>query len=288
MKRFYFEPSSYCQLKCSLCPSKNFSASRRGDMDFNSFKKLIELTFDEGIISCGDDVHLYGFGEPTLNKRLEDMISLLSEKKITTKINTNGLTIVKKRWDSLKKSGLTKCLISIDGLDQETYEKYRVGGDFDLLNKNVYYICNNKNNIQIELQFIAFSHNQNQIDQFIEYSKRVNADIATIKKPRTWEGSIENYSGLIGLKNNSVRNLEKKGCRFQDDYGVVLQDGSLTICTADAFGKYVAGNIFQEGPKLWLSQKFRTIKHEARIKGLDICKNCGYDDAYIKKLHLTK
>ena len=96
MSRFYFEPSSICQLACKLCPSQDFNSSRRGFMDYNKYKQLIERSLSEGYMSKGDGVHLYGFGEPTLHPLLPEMIQLLFENNVTTKINTNGVTMEKK------------------------------------------------------------------------------------------------------------------------------------------------------------------------------------------------
>ena len=285
MNRFYFEPSSICQLACKLCPSQDFNSSRRGFMDYDKYKQLIEQSLSEGCMSEGDDVHLYGFGEPTLHHLLPEMIQLLFENNVTTKINTNGMAMGKKVWERLTDSGLTKCLVSLDGVGQDVYQQYRVGGNYQIVLNNLEYACQNSAKTEIEVQMIIFKHNAHQIDDFIKLVKNFGAHVATIKKARKWDGSKDNLK-LDNIPVEYQRELSSPKCRFFDDFGVVLQDGSLTICTSDPFGKYTVGKIFDIGPSLWTSEQFKRLK--SRRKALSICKFCGYDNLYIKKIKLRE
>lgn len=286
MKRFHFEPTSYCQLRCELCPSVNFDDKRKGFMDFSSFKKLINESAAVGLMKENDEIHLYGFGEPTLHKKLDDMIRVANEKGMTTKIDTNGLALKPELWDRIVGAGLRECLVSVDGLDQETYQRYRTLGNFEQLRKNIEYICSHSSSVQIELQFIVFSYNAHQLEQFIRFSEEVGAHIATIKKPRVWDGSKEGFEGMKNLPPEYVRNYNNSNCRFSDGYGLVLQNGVLTICTADAFGIHSIGNIFETGPSLWESKSFKELKFKSKTEGLEICRKCGYADSYAKKIRL--
>jgi|FLOH01.1.fsa_nt_gi uncharacterized Fe-S cluster-containing radical SAM superfamily enzyme len=288
MKRFYFEPTSYCQLECSLCPSTDFDSDRQGFMDLELFKLLIAQASSQGIISEGDEAHLYGFGEPLIHKKLGDMIRVLSDIGVVTKINTNGLLLSSNRWDEISSVGLSKCLISIDGISQEVYQQYRVGGDVETLKTNIQYVCSNARDSIVELQFIAFSHNVHEIDQFLEFAYQINPHIATIKKPRSWDGSDKNYVGLSGLKPEHTRTYETNSCKFFQDYGMVLQNGDLTICSADPFGKYVVGNLFEQGSGLWLSKEFQDLKLTALNEGIPLCQNCGYENSYVEKIRIRE
>jgi len=284
MKRFHFEPTSYCQLRCGLCPSITFDSKRRGFMDVSSFKKLIRDAASLGIMAKGDEAHLYGFGEPTLHKQLDDMIKTVNERGMITKINTNGLALKPELWDRLASTGLSECLVSIDGMDRQTYQKYRTRGNFKKLKENIGYVCSHPQNVKTELQFIVFSHNIHQLEDFIKFAKEVGANIATIKKPRVWRGSKKDFKGLENIPSEYVRDYDSSNCRFSDDYGLVFQDGLLTVCTADAFGKYAVGNVFEKGPSLWVSKTFNELK--SKVGKLEICKNCGYGNAFVKKIKL--
>ena len=255
-------------------------------MNVVSFNKLLEESFSQEIMFEGDEVHLYGFGEPTLNAGLGNMIKSLKDKKVHTKINTNGLWKDSKTWDSISQAGLEKCLISVDGLDRETYNQYRVGGDFELLMRNIRYACSNSRGTEIELQFIVFPHNLSQKERFESFCREINAHTAVIKRPRDWTGAERRLSDLGELPLEYKRKNNMGVCRFIEDFGMVLYDGTLTICSADAFGRYAVGNIFSEGPNLWRSERFKELKRKSKEGGVKICTSCGYGEAYLEKVKL--
>jgi len=255
-------------------------------MNLELFRKLVFEALEGSFMNKGDDAHLYGFGEPTLHDQLDEMILLLSSNWISTKINTNALAIDEGLWQRLSLSGLSKCLISLDGLDEESYLRYRKGGDFNRVIQNTRYICAHPNSTEIELQFIAFQYNEEKLEDFIKFAKDIGAHVATIKKPRTWVGGTADFEGLRNLSAQHIRDKKSINCRFSEDYGLVLQNGDLTVCTADAFGRYSIGNIFEKGPSLWESEDFKRVRALAETKVLELCENCGYKDAYVKKIRL--
>ena len=74
-----------------------------------------------------------------------------------------------KNWCNL---GLDVLIFSMDGTNQETYEKYRVGGNFKLVFETLQRISQAKERLNsktplVELQFIVFKHNQGEMDKLI-------------------------------------------------------------------------------------------------------------------------
>ena len=66
----YIDPANACPLSCPLCPTGNRSSKDpRGIMSMASFKKI----YDQ-IGPYLYQLHLYNWGEPTLNKALPEMI----------------------------------------------------------------------------------------------------------------------------------------------------------------------------------------------------------------------
>ena len=96
-------------------------------MSFEEFKKFVDAikVFPEQIT----------FGskhEPLINKSIFQMIKYLNGKRegLQTTILTN-LNLLGSVSDLLE-SKVKSVLIGADGIDQETYEKYRIGGNFDV------------------------------------------------------------------------------------------------------------------------------------------------------------
>ena len=83
-----------------------------------------------------DMVYLHKWGEPLMNKNIFKMISTVNEYA-HAHISTNGILLDKKKCDELIKSGVGTVIVSIDGLTQEVYEKYRVGGEVEKVIENI-------------------------------------------------------------------------------------------------------------------------------------------------------
>ncbi|MEQ9566734.1 MAG: radical SAM protein, partial [Pseudomonadales bacterium] len=77
-------------------------------------------------------------GEPLLDKKLESKISRL--KKIGIKevfFSTNGSLFTDKRAVSILESGVDEVDFSVDGATKETFEKIRVGLNYDEVVDNI-------------------------------------------------------------------------------------------------------------------------------------------------------
>jgi MoaA/NifB/PqqE/SkfB family radical SAM enzyme len=281
MKRFYFEPTSYCQLKCPLCPTPRFTGDRKGHMDISKFEALMKSASAEGFFELGDEVHFYGFGEPLLNQKLSNMIEISSQYGLSSKINTNGLLLKPELANRLDGAGLNKVLISMDGITSEDYLKYRVNGNFDTLVANLEYLATMDRHFSVELQFILFNYNEGRELELIEFGKEYGVDTVVLKKPRFWDEKDENSSLL---DSSATREKSDKLCRFGKDYGLVMWNGNLTICNSDPHGKNMVGNIFEQGVSLWRSPEFIATRCAGEKLSLPTCHNCGYNNLYSRKV----
>jgi MoaA/NifB/PqqE/SkfB family radical SAM enzyme len=83
-------------------------------------------------------------------------------------------------------SGLSRLIISIDGVKQESYGKYRIGGNLDKV------IDGTKNMVKwkkatgsktpfIIWQFIVFGHNEGEIEEIRQLAKEVGVDHLALK-----------------------------------------------------------------------------------------------------------
>ena len=118
------EPTTACNLGCPECPSglKNFTRPT-GNLDPKLFENLIgnvkeHLTY----------LTMYFQGEPYINPHFNEMIGIASQEGIYTATSTNGHFLNRESAIETVKSGLGRLIISIDGIDQESYQKYRVNG----------------------------------------------------------------------------------------------------------------------------------------------------------------
>jgi radical SAM protein with 4Fe4S-binding SPASM domain len=131
-------------------------------MSFENFKIIISRFPDLKVLE------LYNWGEPFLNPEIFEMIRYTKEKKIFTQIHTN---LSLNRDDSFFKSLALNCphklIISLDGASAESYNAFRVRGDFDLVIENIKKIRRlqheNRTTSFIQWKYIVNAFNEHEI-----------------------------------------------------------------------------------------------------------------------------
>ncbi len=96
-----------------------------GLLNFDDFKNWIDQIKDTGFY-----VQLFFQGEPYINKQLPEMIKYAQKNNIYVSISTNGHFVNENNVDYVLENAPDKLIYSVDGLDEESYQKYRVGGTF--------------------------------------------------------------------------------------------------------------------------------------------------------------
>ncbi|NJK95477.1 MAG: radical SAM protein [Bacteroidales bacterium] len=187
------EPTNHCNLHCPECPSGMGTLKRkRGEISLEDFKILIDAIKHHTTF-----LTLYLQGEPLLNRNLAEMIRYASEERIYTTISTNGQILNESTAKEIVLSGLKKLIVSIDGTDQDSYQKYRRNGSLDkaLLGiKNIIKLRkeNGLSHPLVILQFIVFSTNENQLQQIRELGKDLHVDKIEIKTAQHYDLSADN------------------------------------------------------------------------------------------------
>jgi MoaA/NifB/PqqE/SkfB family radical SAM enzyme len=101
-------------------------------MTYEGFRRIIDQMPDL------DRVIMHGMGEPLLNRDIYRMVEYASkERKLTTIMSTNGTLLNEANARKLIANGLRVLSISVDGATKETYERIRVGANFDRVVRNI-------------------------------------------------------------------------------------------------------------------------------------------------------
>lgn len=127
------DPVNTCNLRCPLCPTGLKKLSYKPTvMSSNAFQIIIER------IPSLKHICLFNWGEPFLNPSLFEMISYANQANIRVTVHSN-FSFKKDRnfFLNILKSQLDTLVISLDGTSQESYSRYRIGGDFDLVLSNI-------------------------------------------------------------------------------------------------------------------------------------------------------
>lgn len=161
------EASTVCQLKCPSCPTAKGIIKETigsGFLDFNNFKKLIELNPRIA------HIELSSWGEPFLNPYICDIIEHAYKKNVvlTAGNGTNLNTVKENVLVGLVKHKFFFLNCSIDGVSQKTYEIYRREGKFAQVIENIKKINFYKAKYHsilplLQWQYIVFGHNEHEI-----------------------------------------------------------------------------------------------------------------------------
>jgi MoaA/NifB/PqqE/SkfB family radical SAM enzyme len=179
------DPADICQLRCTTCPTGMDNEDRRSGSSGAPFRGTRSVMkpalFDALIEEAGPYLFflmLYNWGEPLLNKSIHEFIKKANAYDIQTEIHTNlSLQLSERRIDELLSCGLDILTGSIDGFSQEAYQIHRVGGDIELIKKNLEALASARDrlgsNTQIIYKMLVFGHNEHEISAARQYAKDI-------------------------------------------------------------------------------------------------------------------
>lgn len=273
------EAMNVCNLKCPACFTGVGEVTReRGMMPMDRYRRLIDELGDYALL-----LEFYNWGEPLLNKNIYDMVALASGRGIATIISTNfSVTFDQERAEKLVSSGLSILGAGIDGASQETYEQYRVGGDFEKTIKNMKLMVAAKKALGSESpivcwSFHAFEHNKHELDKAKAMADEIGVDFSASKgwvEGEEWddEGKVE-FPVLV---------LPER-CRYLWTQAVVNNDGLASPCANTFFKEEDFGSVDEGGfMDVWNNRSYQEARKTfSQRNGSEfgkslICNDCPY------------
>ncbi|MDD2733782.1 MAG: SPASM domain-containing protein [Desulfuromonadaceae bacterium] len=264
-KIFAIESTLACDLRCPECAIGGGMVKRaKGLMTFDQYKLIADK-----IRPYAQYVYPHIWGEPMLNP---DIFIMLEYTATFTKsnISTNGQSMTPEMAERLIKSGVTDIIVSIDGVTQEIYEQYRVGGSLkkalEALAMLQHFNSIIGGRVNISPQFIVFKHNQHQIEDF----RKICASLGLtpyFKPPYIRKtDSCFQYSALPEYFRPHFSDLDSLKsamgeCSSPKDVFNVLADGTVVACCHDYGGFTNFGNIFnQDVMEIWNGPKMNAFR----------------------------
>lgn len=282
------EPTTSCNLRCPECASGLRSFTRpTGMLQDQLFEKVIDQV--KGHLTW---LHLYFQGEPFLNPRFLEMVEYANSKGIFTSTSTNAHYLQEKHVDAVLKSGLQQLIVSMDGITQEVYEQYRIGGSLEKVQEGIKLLLSERkkakqNFPRVVLQFLVTGQNEHQLPALKTWAEEMQVDELQLKTTQIYE--FENGSELIPSDlgysryipaGNGKWKLKKKienKCWRMWQGAVVTWDGKVVPCCFDKDASNVMGELKSHSlSSIWTSlgyQNFRAQLLNDRTQ-IEICRNC--------------
>jgi radical SAM protein with 4Fe4S-binding SPASM domain len=281
------EPTTSCNLRCPECPSGLRKFTRdTGMINLELYGKILgQLSPDLFYLI------LYFQGEPYLNPVFFRMVEEAKKKKIYTATSTNAHFLTENLARKTVESGLDRIIISLDGLDQATYEKYRVGGSIDKVIEGTKNLVRWKRELKsktpfIILQFIVFSTNEHQVKELKKVARELGVDKLELKTAQVY--NYEQGNPLIPSKEEYARYKRHNGKFVIDNplYNhclrmwrgcVITWDGLVVPCCFDKDAEHRLGDLkTQSFREIWKGERYREFRDKlfSDRRSIEICRNC--------------
>ena len=295
------ETGNICNLRCPLCPTgTNEIKVPKGFLTFDKFRHIIKQ-----LGPTTETLDFFDWGEPFLNPDLLPMIRHAKTRyphlRIIVSSNMNIPKFSEERALDVVRSGLDHMILSLDGATQETYAKYRVGGNLQDALRNVRWIVAAKRQLRsrtpsMTWNFLVFRHNEHEVEQARALAAEIGVDFNAglmrtdcaeeiflpmgerLKRDGEWVPENPKYSQYTPeWLSQNVSDCKKPWTTVAINWdGYVVPCGSVYDCKTHNYG-----NLFERPfREIWNNERYRQARRAimGRATGTGtICETCKHN-----------
>lgn len=282
-----------CNLHCPMCPTGIGTKKKTNQLSFKDLEFLLSK------IGSGKNILLFGWGEPFLNKDIFKIIQHVKDRRNYVNVDSN-LNLSKAIIENIQQITFDYLSVSLDGIDQESYSRYRYGGNFNLAFENIKKLRDSKRGPQkIEWQYIVSNKNF----QFVKEAERIASSLKIPIKfidMGLYLDVFYNHEQTLSdewIRKERTRNRSPLGrsigtgmCHYMYNGPFVDIDGSVYPCCTSVFAppsvlesgyQNVFGNLHQNSlDEIWNNQYYMFMRSRFSGKAYNgapckpICLNC--------------
>lgn len=304
---FELEITTRCDLKCTMCEHTYWKEKPR-DLTLEQFKHIVDQFPDLKWLGTT------GIGSSFLNKDYLVMLDYVKKKRVYVELFDPCHRLSADLAQRIVAGGLIDRLyISMDGASKETYEKIRVGADFDVVKENIKNVVKIKREHktmfpEISFHYIISKDNYREVPRMIElvYELTARDNIGVM-----FSHLLHPFNEIKDKVFILPREIKEETMKLSKKYGVraiwgknareerqpiekctewmmpfIFADGSVIPCCAgneanrrDFQVQHRLGNVFEENFKdIWEGSKYRQLRDSIHRGGVPIpCQGCpGY------------
>jgi radical SAM protein with 4Fe4S-binding SPASM domain len=271
------ETHTHCNLKCAMC-FHSYDPPVPQKMSDEMVYRLIDEAKKSGVCSLKFQYR----GEPLLDVRMPSFVKYAKEKGIIeVMFNTNATLLSHSLANQLIDSGLDKIICSVDGYEENMYEKVRVGSNFQKVLNNIrsLQVLKKERNCKTPLIRVQMVETEGNVDQVSEYIS-------------FWEDIVD----IVGIEKLLDYNIQEENRSVKPDFVcaqlwqrmLVLADGDvLPCCRATRGGNEkleIIGNIYQNTiEEIWSNSQMtqlRELHKSGESHKIRMCRLCGLRALY--------
>ena len=238
-------------------------------------------------------VNLYFQGEPLLHPKLDQLIAQCHRHGIYSSTSTNAHHLTEAKCHALIDAGLSRLIVSIDGLTQETYASYRVGGTLTKVMEGTRNMVEAKRQKSrgphLVWQFLVVGPNEHELPDLLEAASECGVDEVEIKTaqlddPRdghpllTEAAAHRRYDRDPITGQWTLRNALEDACWRMWQGAVLTWDGRVVPCCFDKDAHHVMGQLGDQSmAEIWHNAEYAAFRRTlfADRSGIPMCTNCS-------------
>lgn len=224
-------------------------------------------------------------GEPLLNKKLFPIVEHLHSQGIYTSFPTNlSLPISAEFAETIVKSGLDLMMVSLDGASDETYRLFRIGGNYQLVRKNVKLLADTKKRLgkkrpYLLWKFIMFSHNLHEIPDAKRNVRAWGFDGIEFDVDHDSDAGLhEQVTTSTSVQHDLVT---PKPCYWAWNTSTITWDGDVQPCCKQ-MGEISLGDVAAGFSTVWNADPYQNLRASFSKTSSELnetCKRCmGFAD----------
>lgn len=273
------ESSTKCNMKCQMCiraPGENF------DMPFDFFRSIIDQLRSSWFGT--KQVDLTGVGEPLLCKNLISMVKYTKKAGFTVGFTSNFTLMNEEKAKELIQAKVDYVHVSIDSARKETFERMRLGANFEDVMSKVKLFAEAKKEMKsskltLKLTVTLSTESMKEIPELIKLAEDLGVDSVNFNMPiypekqhcirelpslPTWK---EKPGTRIGIGRRAIW-LKKpqpcvamKGCFITYDGKILPCNGLMQLLPRAEYSKVQLGDLKNDTLKeVWFSGFYRRLR----------------------------
>ncbi|MFZ5988614.1 MAG: radical SAM/SPASM domain-containing protein, partial [Bacillota bacterium] len=284
-KYFEIETINACNARCIMCTINDWSKKNNSVIKDELFEKFINevANYSDWI----ETICLNRDGEPTLDKQLSKRVKMLKKagiKRLT--LTTNAQLLTPELSSELIDSGLDDIMISMDSIKKETFEKIRVGLNYETVVGNILALIKIRNEkeskMTIRIRMVIIDENKEEVEEWIQYWTGFvsEKDRVYAMPAHTWGNQLKQD------KSATYQAIQNNPCVFVFSSIAMHVNGEIGLCNVDYNIKHAMGDFTKQSIKeIWNGPEFNRVRelHAAgRKNNISLCKGCNIWDREYK------
>ena len=301
---YNIETTNRCNMRCQMCPRTTMMTRKIEDIDASVFNKVVEQinphddalwsqwrTYCENKYGISEDdapsenhfylyviskvIQLHGYGDPLLDKNMEEYIRVLTERGFPTYFSCNPANIDLAATYRMLDAGLKYIKYSIESVNDERYRQIRgKAANFSNSYGDILQVLDYKEKHDLDTTVVITMLDLNRSDQNEEYYELKKAfgdlDVYIYLKSEDCQWYRKDYHGTKSIHWSEP-------CKHPWLSMTVKSNGEVAMCMEDFNNEIILGDIkFENLFDIWNGEQYKQFRRQhiertASIKCYEQC-----------------